>query len=616
MTRHENGGVRNLFAEPRVETETRTDGSQILRSGIELGSAAPNLASLLVRGAHEHPERTLVAERAPDGTGWRSISWGEALAVSDSLAQSLLDHDLSAERPLMILSGNGVEHLLLTLAAFSAGVPVMPISTAYSLMAKDAARICLIAERCHPGAVFAGDATAFGGALGALRGHVPIQLVSSGVVDGCESLEDWATTTPTDVMNARAMLTPDAVAKILFTSGSTGDPKGVINTHRMLCANQQSLGQIWPFLHQEPPVLVDWLPWSHTFGGNHNLNQILAFGGTLYVDPGRPAPGAFNATVAALREIAPTVYYNVPAGWALLAPALEDDAELRASFLSRLRLMFYAAAALPEALWDRLRAIAQEHADHEIPLTASWGCTESSPAATSAHFRSARCGCIGVPMPGVDLKLVPDGDKQEIRLRGPSITPGYFRDAQATTDAFDEEGFYRTGDAVRLVDPSDPAQGLMFDGRLSEDFKLVTGTWVRVGGLRTRLLSETGILRDAVICGEGRDRIAAVAWLDDAAACRALGVASVSLEDAAVYEHLAAALASVNGGVGSSQAVHRILLLDQPPSIEAGEITDKGYINQRAVLSRRAAEVEALYATSPGERVAEASAAVHAHARD
>jgi feruloyl-CoA synthase len=606
----ETGAARNLFAEPRVESKTQADGSQLLRSAIPLGSFAPSLASLLVEGARAHPERTLIAERAPGGTGWRSISWGDALTLSDALAQSLLDHDLTAERPLMILSGNGVDHLLLTLAALSAEVPVMPISPAYSLAAPGASRIRPIAELCRPGAVFADDGAAFGRALDALREHVPVQLVSSGGGRKRESLDDWITTRPTsDVSSARAALTPDSVAKILFTSGSTGMPKGVINTHRMLCANQQSLGEIWPFLRDEPPVLVDWLPWSHTFGGNHNLNQVLAFGGTLYVDPGRPAPGAFGGTVAALREIAPTVYYNVPAGWALLTPALENDAELRASFMSRLRLMFYAAAALPQALWDRLQALAREHASHEIPLTASWGCTESSPAATSAHFRSAQCGCIGVPMPGVDVKLVAEGDKREIRLRGPSITPGYFRNSPATAAAFDEEGFYRTGDAVRLVDPADPTQGLMFDGRLAEDFKLVTGTWVHVGAVRTRLLSEAGILRDAVICGQDRERIAVLAWLDEEAACRVLGAVSVSPEDAAVRGHLAAALERMNHGVGSSQSVHRLLLLDQPPSIEAGEITDKGYINQRAVLTRRAAAVEAVYTDSPAGPLVEASAA-------
>jgi feruloyl-CoA synthase len=612
---NETSSASNLFAEPKVDAETRVDGSQILRSAIQLGNSAPSLASLLLEGARVHPERKLIAERSPDGTGWRSISWGEAVAISDALAQSLLDHDLSAERPLMILSGNSVDHLLLTLAAFSAGVPVIPVSPAYSLAARDAERIGLIAELCRPGAVFADDGSAFGHALDALVQHVPLQLVDSGGGRGRESLDLWATTTPTsDVADTRASLTPDSVAKILFTSGSTGAPKGVINTHQMLCANQESLGQIWPFLRVEPPVLVDWLPWSHTFGGNHNFNQVLAFGGTLYVDPGRPMPGAFSGTLAALREISPTVYYNVPAGWALLGPALEEDAELRASFLSRLRLMFYAAAALPEALWDRLRALVEQHADHEIPLTASWGCTESSPAATSAHFRSARCGCIGVPMPGVEIKLVREGDKQEIRLRGPSITPGYFGNPEATAAAFDEDGFYRTGDAVRLVDPTDPAQGLIFDGRLAEDFKLASGTWVHVGTLRTRLISGAGILRDAVICGPGRDRIAALAWLDEAAACRALGVGSVSLDDAAVHEHLCAALNRLNDGAGSSHSVHRILLLDDPPSLEAGEITDKGYVNQRAVLTRRAAALEEVYAARPGGRLIEANVMAQPHA--
>jgi feruloyl-CoA synthase len=371
----------------------------------------------------------------------------------------------------------------------------------------------------------------------------------------------------------------------------------VVNTHRMMCTNQRALGQIWPFLEVEPPTLVDWLPWSHTFGGNHNLNQVLAYGGTLYIDDGRPAPALFERTVQALRHAPPTVYYNVPAGYALLAPRLEEDREFAEAFFSRLRFMFYAAAALPDALWSRLRALADDIADHPVPLTASWGTTETAPAATSAHFPGARCGCIGVPIPGVTLKLVPHDDKLEIRVSGPNVTPGYFRDHEATARAFDEDGFYRTGDAVRFVDPHDPTQGLMFDGRLAEDFKLVTGTWVHVGSLRTRLVSAAGVLTDAVICGHDREFVAALAWLNQPEAKRVLGrVDDVPLDDPDLIAHVSAALRRLNAGTGSSARVERLLLLADPPDMDAGEITDKGYVNQRAVRERRADAVALLLA--------------------
>jgi feruloyl-CoA synthase len=369
----------------------------------------------------------------------------------------------------------------------------------------------------------------------------------------------------------------------------------VINTQRMLSSNQQALSQVWPFINSEPPVLVDWLPWSHTFGGNHNLGQVIAFGGTIHIDDGRPAGPLFERTVQALRVLAPTVYYNVPAGYASLAPRLEEDREFAEHFFSRMRFMFYAAAALPEALWERLRAVADEVADHPVPLTASWGTTETAPGATTAHFSTARCGCIGVPLPGVTLKLAPSGEKREIRLIGPNITPGYHRDPAATAAAFDEEGYYRTGDAVRMVDEDDPSQGLMFDGRLAEDFKLVTGTWVHVGKLRIALLSAARVLQDAVICGHDGEYVGALAWLNIAEAKRELGSeADVSLEDPSLRVLLSRALARMNEGAGSALRIERLLLLSTPPDIDAGEITDKGYINQRAVLERRHDDVRRL----------------------
>jgi feruloyl-CoA synthase len=585
-----------LFATPHVVSERRPDGTMLLRSAKPLGDALPSVAHAFRRGAAAHPERRLASQR--DGDGWRDISWGEAARASAGLAQWLLDSGLGGDRPLMVLSGNSIEHLLITLGAFQAGVPVLPVSTAYSLLSRDHERLRWIAGVCRPGLVFADDAAAYRSALDDVRSLVPLQAVSRGDREGAVRLDEMTATTPGQAAaEAFSAIGHDTVAKLLFTSGSTGRPKGVLNTHGMMCTNQRALGQIWPFLEVEPPTLVDWLPWSHTFGGNHNLNQVLAYGGTLYIDDGRPAPALFERTVQALRHAPPTVYYNVPAGYALLAPRLERDREFADAFFSRLRFMFYAAAALPDALWSRLRALADRIADQPVPLTASWGTTETAPAATSAHFSGARCGCIGVPIPGVTLKLVPRDDKLEIRVSGPNVTPGYCRDPDATARAFDEEGFYRTGDAVQFVDPHDPTQGLMFDGRLAEDFKLVTGTWVHVGSLRIRLVSTAGVLTDAVICGHDREFVAALAWLDQPEAKRVLGrVDDVPLNDPDLIAHMSAALRRLNAGAGSSTRIERLLLLADPPDMDAGEITDKGYVNQRAVRERRADAVALLLA--------------------
>jgi feruloyl-CoA synthase len=586
----------DLFAPPRIVAEERDDEVLLLRSAEPLGTYVPSMAHAFRRHSEAHPDRVLAAQR--DGDVWRTLSWGEARGAADAAAQGLLDAGLGRERPLMILSGNSIEHLVLTLAGYTAGVPVLPISPAYSLMSADHARIRAIAELCSPGLVFADDAERFGPALDALAAPGRTLVVGRGTHGVAMPYRTLAAASPGPaVEHAFARLGPDTVAKILFTSGSTGTPKGVLNTHRMLCSNQQALGQVWPFMGSEPPVLVDWLPWSHTFGGNHNLGQVLAFGGSVYIDDGKPAPGLFERTVDALREVPPTVYYNVPAGYALLAPRLEDDRELAATFFSRLRFMFYAAAALPETLWERMRAIADDVADHHVPLTASWGTTETAPGATTAHFASARCGCIGVPLPGVTLKLVREGDTREIRLAGPNITPGYHGDPEATAAAFDEEGFYRTGDAARLVDEDDPSQGLMFDGRLAEDFKLATGTWVTVGKLRTALVSVTGVLTDAVIAGHDREYVAAAVWVNQADARRACGAdEELALDDPRLRRHLADGLARLNHGAGSASRIERLLVLDEPPSIDAGEITDKGYVNQRAVLERRVDAIARLYA--------------------
>jgi feruloyl-CoA synthase len=585
------------FAVPRISAERRADGTLRIWSDEPLQPTDPSVASVFRRGSEEHPERLLLAERGADG--WRETTWGQARAAADSLVQAFLDRGVG-DRPIMVLSGNSRSHLLVTLAAYTLGVPVVPASVAYSLQSTDHAKLRTMADLTDPGVVYADDAAAFGPALAAVGAD---RLVLTG-----PELEPLLATVPTAEVGARcAANRPDDVAKILFTSGSTGTPKGVLTTNGMLTANQQQMRQAWPFLADEPPVLLDWLPWSHTFGGNHNLGMILANGGSLWIDDGKPVPGLVERTVRNLADVSPTMYFNVPAGYAAMVPILERDDEAAALFFARLRLGFFAAAALPQQLWDRLEALAARHGSG-MRMTTSWGLTETSPAATTTHFAVTRSDCLGVPLPGVELKLVPTGGKTEVRLRGPNITPGYHRRPDLTAAAFDDEGYLCTGDAVELADPGDVSQGLLFRGRIAEDFKLSTGTFVSVGTLRPALLSASGgIISDAVICGQDGDFVGALIWLhpDHAARCDDDGTPAADLRadlDAAL-QRLAAS------GGGSSQRVERVLVLREPPALDAGEITDKGYVNQRAVRDRRADHVARLLADPCDPRVVERSRA-------
>jgi feruloyl-CoA synthase len=592
-----------LFAKPDITVGANpADGTLLLRSADQLRGYPVSVVHSVREWARADPGHPIVAERAPGAAGWRTVSYGEAVRAADGIGEALVGLGLSADRPLMILSGNSVDHMLLTLGAMTAGIPVAPGSVAYSLQSRDHQRIKDVRELITPGAVYAEDAESFGPALDALDAAGPGPLpaiISRGDRPGALRASDLAATVPGAAVRAAfAALTCDHIAKILFTSGSTGAPKGVLNPHRMLSSNQQMIRQAWPFLREERPVICDWLPWSHTFGGNHNVNMTLVNGGTLYIDGGRPAPGLFAVSAANLADVRPTIYFNVPAGYAQLIPALEAGPEFARAFFSRLRLAFNAAAALPAALRERLEALAATYApDRELPVTGSWGATETGPAVLSAHYPFSDARCVGVPLPGAEVKLVPaEGDAYEVRVKGPNVTPGYFARPDLTAAAFDDEGFYRSGDAIAPADANDPDAGLIFRGRTAEDFKLQTGTFVRVSAVRTALLSAVPMLSDAVIAGENRDYVTALAWLNPAEAETAAGPAwSDLVVDDRLGAALAAALARHNAGVMPSGRIRRLALLAQPASLDASEITDKGYVNQRKVLARRARLVELLY---------------------
>jgi len=588
---------RLSFAVPAIDMERRPDGVLLLRSHTALESHPPHLGLVLRGWAERAPGRVFLAERRGDDV--RTVTYGEAWRIARRLASRMLADELGPERPVMVLSDNSVDHALVALGALVAGVPIAPVSPAYSLLSLDHAKLRGLHDLLRPGWVYAEDSVAYAGALTALTLAATTRVVVGSLAEMIASAEERAR-----VDAAFDGIGPDSVAKILFTSGSTGAPKGVVNTHRMLCSNQQALAQGWPFLGERPPVMVDWLPWSHTFGGNHNFNLVLWHGGTLWVDRGKPVPGKIEETVATLRLVSPTLCFNVPRGFDALLPFLERDEELAESFFRELDLLFYAAAALPRPTWDRLVRLARRVRGEAVPFVSAWGATETSPLVTQVHQRIDEPGNIGVPVPGATVKLVPNGWKLEIRVKGPQVTPGYFRDPERFRAALDEEGFYSTGDAVRLADPDDPDRGLVFDGRVSEDFKLTSGTWVHVGALRVKLIEALApLVQDAVIAGHDRDAIGVLLFPDVAACGHAIGAGHDAprgeiVADPRLRSRIAEALRAHNReqrGAGS-RTVESALLLTEPPSIDAGEITDKAYINQRAVLDRRRDLVESLFA--------------------
>jgi feruloyl-CoA synthase len=601
-----------LFATPDIEIEERADGSRILRSRQALQAYPRRLGERLQHWAEAAPERVFLAERA--GEGWRRVGYGAAWQAARAIGSALLARGLSAERPVVILSENSIDHALLTLGALHVGVPVAPVSVAYSRLSQDFAKLRHIVALVRPGLVYARDGAAFAKPLAAIELGDSELVVSVNPPPGRAATEftDLMATRPSAAADAAHAATgPETVAKILFTSGSTGLPKGVINTHGMLCANQQMIAQLWPFLAARPPVIVDWLPWNHTFGANHNFNMVLRNGGTLYIDDGKPVPGLIERSLAALREISPTLYFNVPLGFALMVEHLERDADLARKLFRDLDLLFYAAAALPQPVWERLERVSLRARGSAVPMVSAWGATETAPMATAVHFPIARAGNIGLPPPGGEVKLVPHGDRLEMRVRGPHVTPGYWRRPDLTAESFDAEGFYITGDAGRFADPQAPARGLVFDGRLAENFKLSSGSWVAVGALRVAIIAAGApLVADAVIAGHDRDAIGVLVF-PNLAACRALcpdlpadAPAETVIAKPALREAFAAALRRHNATAqGSSTRIARALLLAEPPSIDANEITDKGYINQRAVLERRAVLVELLYGENAAAEV-------------
>ena len=594
---------------PNVVVERRRDGCILMRSPDALPPYPAKLTERLDYWAKAAPQRIFLAQRDSAGE-WRTLTYAAAFAKVRAIAAALLARDLSPDRPIAILSGNDIEHALIGLAAMHVGIPYAPISVPYSLLSQDFKQLKAIIDILAPGLVFAANGTAFARALAAaVPPGVEVVVTANPPPDRpATPFAELASAQPTPaVETAHAEVGPDTVAKILFTSGSTGQPKGVINTQRMLCANQVMIRAGFSFFADEPPVVVDWLPWNHTFGSNHNFGLVLNNGGSLYIDEGKPMPGAIAATVRNLRDIAPTIYFNVPKGFEMLLPYLDGDQALREKFFSRLKVLFYAGAALSQHVRNELERLAVATTGERIIFLSSLGSTETAPLAVSCSWESKHVGNIGLPAVGVELKLVPREGKLEARLKGPNITPGYWRAPALTADAFDAEGFYKIGDALKFEDAADPAKGLIFDGRLAEDFKLATGTWVSVGPLRAAFIGHCApLVRDVVLAGADRDEVAALVF-PDLDACRKLApdlAADVPAADLLAEPRVRQAFARLlqalaEGSRGTSTRVCRAILLAEPPSLDVGEMTDKGSINQRRVLAHRAILVEQLYANPP-----------------
>lgn len=594
---------------PAVEVERRADGSILIRSRHQPGQGPRSIPHLLAERAVDHPDRPYMNQRAPGHGPWSGVTYGQAKRAADGVAQWLLDQGLTSADSVMILSSNSVEHAMMTLGAYTAGVPAAPISPAYSLISTDHAKLKHCFETVKPRAVFAQSGEMYARAFETLRALDPslVFITVDGKGEGAAAYAEVIATEPTAAVEAaRETLGHATVAKYLFTSGSTGMPKGVPQTFGMMAgviAGQDGLREEDP----DPdliPQSLEWMPWSHISAGNIGFNAVLWGGGTVYLDEGKPLPGMFETTIKNLYEVSPIVFGSAPIAFGMLAEAMERDPVLRRSFFKNLRYMGYGGATLSNDVYDRIQALAIAETGGRIPLTTMYGATETQ-GITVTHWATERVGLVGLPLPGITLKLVPNGTKLEVRVKGPTVTTGYHNDPKKTAEAFDEEGFYKLGDAARFVDEADPAQGLVFDGRVTEDFKLDSGTWVSVGTLRPDLVAACSpYVHDAVIAGQDKPFIGALFW-PSMAGLQALAAdpgPGSPLEKLAVI--LKDRLAAFNADAGgSSRRVGRFTVMTEPPSIDAGEITDKGYVNQRATLERRSGLVAALYAHSAADGV-------------
>ena len=594
---------------PDVEVEHRPDGSVLIRSRHAPGDGPRSIAHLLRDKAQLHPDRPYIRQRAPGHGPWRTVTYGEALRAAEGIAAWLLERRLRPDDSVMVLSSNSIEHALIMLGCYTAGVPVAPISPAYSLISTDHAKLKHAFATVKPKVVFAQDSAQYARAFATLKAVDPdLTFITVDGGEGSLTFADVAATAPTPAVDAaRETLTAATVAKYLITSGSTGQPKGVPQTHGMMAgviAGQDGLRDDTAVDPDLIPQSLEWMPWSHISAGNIGFNGNLWAGGTVHLDEGKPIPGLFETTIKNLYEVSPVVFGSAPIAFSMLAEAMESDPQLRASFFKNLRYMGYGGATLSNDVYERMQALAIAETGQRIPLTTMYGATETQ-GITVVHWQTERVGLVGLPLPGITIKLVPNGAKYEVRVKGPTVTTGYHNDAEKTAAAFDEEGFYKLGDAARFLDPEDPAQGLVFDGRVTEDFKLDSSTWVSVGTLRPDVVAACSpYLADAVICGQDKPFIGALLWPSPVA----LQGLAVDGEPGSPLHKLTAVLkeklrAFNKDAGGSSRRIGRFTVMTEPPSIDAGEITDKGYVNQRATLERRDALVQSLYADPPAEGI-------------
>ncbi len=595
------------FGVTRVTLRDGAPGTQYLKADQDLQAFPARMTDRLKHWAHTKPDQTFMARRVKQADGtlgdWRHISYAQAWQTARSIAQALINRGLSAERPVVILSENSLEHALLALGSMVAGVPFVPTSPPYSLVSVDYDKLKHVLKTVTPGLLFASDARYAKAIAATVIADVEVVMAEGGVEGRhVTTFEQLCATTATPAVDAAMAATgPETIVKFLFTSGSTKLPKAVINTQRMWCANQQQMAQSMPVLTDKELVLVDWLPWNHTFGGNHNFGMIVYHGGTMYIDDGKPTPALINETLRNLREIAPTVYFNVPTGFEAIANAMTTDDLLRKTLLSRVQMFFYAGAALAQPIWDSLYASQEREIGQRIVMGTGLGMTESGPFGIFVTNPYVQAGDLGVPTPGLELKLVDMDGKTEVRYRGPNITPGYWRNADETASAFDEDGFFCTGDAVKWIDETDIHVGLKFDGRIAEDFKLATGTFVSVGPLRAKIIAAGApYIQDAVLTGINTKEVGAMIFTTPAVRALSNLQPDAALADVLTSEPVLAKFQNIintlaNTSTGSANRIARLCLLSEPPTIDRGEITDKGSINQRAVLACRADTVAKLH---------------------